>query len=120
MGKPGLQKTNRYSNEFKATAVKLSDVPGVLIQDVAQSLDIHPFMLSRWRKEAREGIIVTKGIKLNVDEVRELRRLRQLEKEHALLKVEHELLKKAIRFAAERKQKSSLSLKQTGTPIKLP
>ncbi|TCS37914.1 transposase [Paucimonas lemoignei] len=65
MGKPGLRKTHRYSNEFKATAVKLSDVPGVLIQDVAQSLDIHPFMLSRWRKEAREGIIVTKGIKLN-------------------------------------------------------
>ncbi|RJG00719.1 hypothetical protein D3878_03245 [Noviherbaspirillum sedimenti] len=50
---------------------------------MAQSLDIHPFMLSRWRKEARDGIIVTKGIKLNVNEVCELRRLRQLEKEHA-------------------------------------
>src|SRR5688572_9891099 len=106
MGKPGLRKKNRYSIEFKAGAVMLSAVPGVLIQDVAESLDIHPFMLSRWRKEAREGVFVTKGIKLDADDVRELKRLRQLEKEHALLKVEHALLKKAIRFAAEQKQKS--------------
>jgi transposase len=120
MGRPGLRKKNRYSDEFKATAVKLSSVSGVLVQDVAASLDIHPFMLSRWRKEAREGVIVTKGIKLNVDEARELKRLRQLEKEYKLLKVEHDLLKKAIRFAAERKQKSSSSSKQTGKPAKLP
>jgi transposase-like protein len=64
MAKSGPRKTNRYSHEFKATAVRLSDLPDVLIQNVADALDIHPFMLSRWRKQAREGLIVTKGIKL--------------------------------------------------------
>lgn len=39
----------------------------------------------------------------------ELKRLRQLEREHAILKEEHALLKKAIRFCSERKAKSSRS-----------
>ena len=62
MAKSGPRKTQRYSREFKATAVRISELPDVLIQDVADALDIHPFMLSRWRKLAREGLIVTKGI----------------------------------------------------------
>jgi transposase-like protein len=33
--------------------VGLNSLPGVLIQDVASSLDIHS-TLSRWRKEVRE------------------------------------------------------------------
>lgn len=37
----------------------------MLIQDVAEALDIHPFMLSRWRKEVRESKIVAKKIKLD-------------------------------------------------------
>ena len=35
--------------------MQLSHRPGVQVQAVAAALDIHPFMLSRWRKEAREG-----------------------------------------------------------------
>ncbi len=46
---------HRYSIEFKLTAVKLSKLRGVQIQHVAQALDIYPFMLSRWRKEFRDG-----------------------------------------------------------------
>jgi transposase len=120
VAKPGLLKKNRYSEEFKAGAVMLSHVPGVLMQDVAESLGIHFVQLSRWRKQAREGLIVAKGVKVDAETAHELKRLRQLEKEHALLKVEHELLKKAIRFAAERKQKSLPSSTQTGKPTKLP
>ncbi|MBI5437119.1 MAG: transposase [Nitrosomonadales bacterium] len=100
--------------QFKATAVRLSELPDVLIQDVAEALDIHPFMLSRWRKQAREGLIVTKGIKLDDETTAELKRLRDLEKKYKLLQQEHELLKKAIRFASDRKRKSSNSSKQTG------
>jgi transposase len=51
----GPRKVHRYSAEFKLKAVKLSQIEGVQVQDVADALDIHPFMLSRWRKEAREG-----------------------------------------------------------------
>jgi transposase len=31
MAKPGPRMTNRYSDEFKATAIKLSQLPGVLV-----------------------------------------------------------------------------------------
>ena len=62
MPKPGPRTTYRYTQEFKATAVRLSLLPGVAVGDVAQSLYIHPFMLSRWRKQAREGLIMTKGV----------------------------------------------------------
>jgi len=37
MPKPGLRKTYKYSDEFKATAVQLSNLEDVLIQDVAEA-----------------------------------------------------------------------------------
>ncbi|WP_084605469.1 transposase [Psychromonas aquimarina] len=52
------RRTWKYSNDFKVNAVQLSFVVGITIKSVAEKLDIHPFMLSRWRKEYREGIIV--------------------------------------------------------------
>ncbi|WP_394003542.1 transposase [Luteimonas sp. WGS1318] len=55
MPAPGPRTTYRYSDHFKATAVRLSELSGVSVRDVAESLYIHPFMLSRWRKLAREG-----------------------------------------------------------------
>lgn len=116
MARPGLRKTYRYSDEFKSTAVKLSSLPDVRIQDVADALDIHPFMLSRWRKEMREGVIVAKK-KIKIDEgtAKELKRLKRLEREHAILKMEHDLLKKAIRFSSARKKRSSSSSGNSGT-----
>jgi transposase-like protein len=44
----------------------LSSLPGVLIQDGAAALDIHPFMLSLWRKQVRDGVIVAKAAKRDV------------------------------------------------------
>jgi hypothetical protein len=38
MGRPGIQRITRYSDDFKVTAVRLSDLPEVLIQDVAAAL----------------------------------------------------------------------------------
>ena len=109
MARAGPRKVARYGDRFKATAVKLSNLPGVLIQDVAQALDIHPFMLSLWRKQVRDGVIVAKSAKLDVQTAAQLRRLRELERRYKILKEEHELLKKAIRFASARKRKSSPS-----------
>jgi transposase len=105
------RKIEKYGERFKATAVKLSSLPGVLIQDVAAALDIHPFMLSLWRRQVREGVIVARASKLDVETTAELRRLRELERRYKVLREEHELLKKAIRFASDRKRKSSLSSK---------
>jgi transposase len=109
MARAGPRKVASYGDRFNATAVKLSSLPGVLIQDVARALDIHPFMLSLWRKQVREGVIVAKSAKLDVRTVAELRRLKELERRYKILKEEHELLKKAIRFASGRKRKSSSS-----------
>ena len=116
MPKSGLRKITRYSETFKATAVKLANMDGVLKQDVAESLDIHPFMLSRWIKEVREGRIVAKSKKVERDTetVTELKRLKKLEKKHERLTLEHALLKKAIRFCSEQIQTSSASSIRTG------
>ncbi len=112
MGRPiGPRKVHHYSVEFKLTAVKLSGMPGVQVQTVADALDLHPFMLSRWRKEARDGTL--KGrVRRRAGEgqrVREIKRLQDLEREHAILQEEHALLKKAIRFCSARSARSSRS-----------
>ena len=109
MARAGPRKVERYGDRFKATAVKLSSLPGVMIKDVAAALDIHPFMLSLWRKQVRDGVIVARGAKLDVKTKAELKRLKELERDYKVLKEEHELLKKAIRFASEQRKKSSSS-----------
>src|SRR5262252_9384264 len=86
-------------------------MPGVQVQTVADALDIHPIMLSRWRKEAREGILKGRARRGIVEgrRAREIKRLQTLEREHAMLREEHELLKKAIRFCSERRRYAHLS-----------
>ena len=49
------RKTWQYRKDFKVTAVKLSYQAGIQVKHVAEGLDIHPFMLSRGRKEYGEG-----------------------------------------------------------------
>ena len=52
----GPKKVHRYTIEFKIQAVRLSLHPEIETQDVAHALDIHPFMLSKWKKDYREGV----------------------------------------------------------------
>jgi transposase len=40
----------RYSLDFKLKTVKLTQIPGMEVQAVAQALDLHPVMVSRWRR----------------------------------------------------------------------
>ncbi len=131
----GPKKVNRYTVEFKVQAVKLANHPEIQTQDVAKALDIHPFMLSKWKKDYREGklrpaaaaagLSLPKALRLpRADlekralkrQVRQLqakvearREVRALERKLAALEVEHDLLKKAIRFNIERRRRSSSS-----------
>ena len=100
-----------YDDSFKATAVKLGALPGVQAKDVAEVLDIHPMMLYRWKKEYREGDIVKKPVKgtLDTETIRELKRLRKIEKSHETLKMQHEILKKNIQYCSNQKKKFSSS-----------
>src|SRR3970282_1681275 len=126
----GPKKVHRYTVEFKIQAVRLSLHPEIETQDVAHALDIHPFMLSKWKKDYREGklkpaasaagLSVPKALRVADPEKRELKRqvkqleakvearreVRALERKLAALEVEHDLLKKAIRFNIERRRRS--------------
>lgn len=114
MPKAGKQKIQNYGLDFKLRAVQLSNEPGVLVKDVAESLCIHPFMLSRWRKQVRDGELKGRPPAIEPQAVSELQRLRQVEKQYKRLLMEHDLLKRAIRFASEGKVTSSPSSRQTG------
>jgi transposase len=119
------RKTWQYSNEFKVKAVQLSLIEGIQVQDVANTLDIHPFMLSRWRKEYREGKIVADKRKKLTEATRkqekEISKVKKLEAENKKLKQELDLLKKWQRFLAEEHQQdidSSRSSDHDLAPIK--
>ena len=110
------RKTWQYTNEFKAKAVELTHLDDIKVKDVAATLDIHPFMLSRWRKEYREGkIVVEKGSKVTriKKEKLEVDRVSQLEKENARLKQENNLLKKWQRYLSEQHQNDLDSSRNT-------
>ncbi len=104
------KKTHKYSKEFKVKAVQLSHLENVKVKDIAETLDIHPNMLSRWRIEYRQGKIIPdkrkKVIKLPQKSAENLHILK-LEKDNARLKTENELLKKWQRFLAEQKKENS-------------
>ena len=114
----GPVKVRQYSLEFKLKAVKLSQLKGVEVQAVADALEIHPFMLSRWRKEARDGVLrgrvsLPKAVK--TPPAQTMKRYQSLQRAHALLQEEHALLKKLIWFTSARKPTSSRSSKQNGS-----
>lgn len=117
MATPGPQKVHRYGSEFKLQAVQMSQQNGVRIKDVAATLGIHPFMLSKWRKQVRDGELVGTPAPVDAQSLLELQRLCAVEQQFKRLQQEHELLKKAIRFAFDPKPKSLALSGQTGTPI---
>ena len=117
MPRAGPKKIQQYSREFKVTAVRLSQQPGMQVQVVAAALDIHPFMLSRWRKAVLDGVLRGRGARVpRMPPAREIARLQRLERAHALLQEEHALLKKAIRFCSERRATRSPSSTRSVRP----
>ena len=110
MPRPGPRTVRKYSDEFKLTAVRLSHQRALQVKTVALALAIHPFMLSKWRKEVRDGVLRGRARTApRAGPTREIAQLQALEKAHALLQEEHALLKKAIRFCFARKATRSPS-----------
>ena len=115
------KKTWSYTADFKVKAVKLSYQPNVQVKQVAEALDIHPFMLSRWRKEYREGKLQGDGLrrvgvsKKKVTSGKQLSEFEKLKKENARLKKENDLLKKWQRYLAEQHQNDLDSSRDTKT-----
>ena len=46
-----------YRYHFKQAAVLTANHPDIQTKAVAEALNIHPFMLSRWKKQMREGVL---------------------------------------------------------------
>lgn len=110
MPRSGPRQIYKYSKEFKLAAVRLSHAPEMQVKAVALALGIHPFMLSKWRKDVRDGRLRGRLPKaVAAGPAREIAQLQALEREHALLREEHDLLKKAIRFCASQKRTRSRS-----------
>jgi len=88
----------KFSPEFKAEAVRLAIQTGVAVSSVARDLGINDSVLRRWMKEtaipqrARQGVADTSEL------AKEVARLR---KENAKLKMERDIIKKALGYFAK-------------------
>jgi transposase len=93
------EKRRRFTSEFKAEAVKLSERGDKAIRQVAADLGIHEKELHRWRRENRQsqkaGTTFAPGNGRSRDE-----ELAQLRKENQQLRLEREVLKKALGYLA--------------------
>ncbi len=96
------QKHTTYSLEFKQQAVLFASHPDIPVNEVANILDIHPFMLSRWKKEMKDKKLTGKNT-LTIPKsalVDANKTIAQLEKKLHRLEEENEILKKYNRFVA--------------------
>ncbi len=89
---------NHYTDDFRETAVKLVTEGGRRARDVERELGIYQGAIKQWRrklrKQAHEEKIVSEGGITNSE-------LRQMQKELAQLKMENEILKKAMGYLAK-------------------
>ena len=84
----------KYDLEFKLEAVRMASEPGVTNRDVERRLGIGLGVLSRWKRELKEGAtqaFAGKGhLKPEGEEIRKLKR------ENDRLRRERDILKKAV------------------------
>jgi transposase len=96
------KKRNQYTKEYKIEAVRLIVEEGRRISELSRELGTAQSLLHRWKKKYEEGKIDPfpgKGRLSPEDE--ELRRLRR---ENKRLRMEHEILKKAVAIFSEEPQ----------------
>lgn len=99
------QTRKNYSKEFKQKAVELSNVRGN-VQDIARELGVPAELIYRWRKEQTLNPSLAfsgNGNKQLTDEQKELAKLR---KELADVKMERDILKKAVSIFSVSDRKS--------------
>ena len=94
-----------FTDEFKAEAVRLVTVEGPAARQVARDLDIHESLLRRWQRKlearqarapgAKPSATVAAAIVVEQEEIRKLKR------ENERLRMERDVLKKAIAIFSE-------------------
>ena len=81
----------KVSEEFKKEAVRLVLTSGKTQRQIAKELGVSEWSISTWKKEFDLDQESNKDIKISAEE-----RIRQLEKENAILRQERDILKKAM------------------------
>ena len=93
------KKRRQFTKEFKIEAVRLIVEAGRKVSEVARELGIAEALLARWKKKYEEGKadpFPGKGrLSLEDDELRRLRR------ENERLRMERDILKKAVAIFSE-------------------
>ena len=93
------KKRRQFTKEFKIEAVRLLVEEGRSISEVARELGIGENLLSRWKKKSEGGKIDPfpgKGRLSSEDD-----ELRQLRRENKRLRMERDILKKAVAIFSE-------------------
>ena len=81
----------KFNNEFKANAVKLVREEGVKIGDVASDLGLGISTLKVWLSKHDQGRLLK-----SEKQTREEEEIKRLKKENRILRLEREILKKAM------------------------
>jgi transposase len=93
-----VDKRRIYTAEFKREAVHLVTEQGYAVAEAARNLGLNPHMLQRWKRELMEhehGAFPGNGRVLPAQA-----ELRQLQEENTRLRMERDILKKALGFFA--------------------
>jgi transposase len=91
-----------YSREFKLEALRLAETSGRPVTQVERELGLSQGTIAHWRREVQRNggeAFPGHGHLLPSDE-----RLRQLERENAILQQERDILKKAIAVVSQKPQ----------------
>lgn len=86
----------KFTNEYKAEAVKLVLEQGLSVVQAAKDLGLRDTTLHGWIHKARAGVLDPQSPKSQ-----ELEEIKLLRRENALLKQEREILKKATAYFAK-------------------
>ena len=97
-----MGKRRRFSQEFKINAVSMVVDQGRDLYEVAKELDIRPDMVRKWKRKFEEdGEHAFPGSGRLKPEDEELRRLRR---ENERLRMERDILKKAVAICSDRRR----------------
>ncbi len=97
-----MRRRRRFSQEFKLDAVSMVVDQGRDLYEVAKELEIRPDILRKWKKKFEsDGQSAFPGSGRLKPEDEELRRLRR---ENERLRMERDILKKAVAICSDRRR----------------
>jgi len=97
-----VRKRRRFSQEFKIDAVSMVVDQGRDLYEVAKELEIRPDILRKWKKKFEsDGQSAFPGSGRLKPEEADLRRLRR---ENERLRMERDILKKAVAICSDRRR----------------